>query len=156
MEIAGLVVAVLAALAAGASSLYALGANRRADTANERANDALDLQKRIDAREREFRDVTWSGAWVSDSSGTPVFRVSNRGLTTACSVTIVYSYNALRYVESVGDLEPSAYVDLAPETAAADEIVLELMLRVNAAFRVHWSSPLGQADSYESAGLQVF
>lgn len=59
MEIAGFVVAVLAALGAVIAAVYAGGANRRADEANKTAARALDLQARIDARDREFREVMW-------------------------------------------------------------------------------------------------
>lgn len=45
MEIAGFVVAVLAVLIAGASALYARGANNRATEANELAAEALAVQR---------------------------------------------------------------------------------------------------------------
>jgi len=66
MEIAGFVVAVLAAIAAGFAALYARGANRRADAANRTAEQALEVQ-------RAALPPVWS-AVESLGEGTMAFR----------------------------------------------------------------------------------
>jgi hypothetical protein len=80
MEIAGFVVAVLAALASGAAALYALGANRRADEANRTAAQALDVQ-------RAALPPVWS-AVEAIGEGTMAFRNQSSRTIEVLGITV--------------------------------------------------------------------
>lgn len=149
MEIAAFVVAVLAVLAAGASALYARGANTRADTANERAADALDLQKRIDDRQREFRLVRWSASWDPlAAADTPTVWLRNTGLTPAVDVTLLVKTFVDEKMFRFERVEPGEKVEAifgAPDAAhAAFHFVRDSVCRV------HWSSPRGEVHEIDA------
>lgn len=157
MEIAGLVVAVLAALGALVAAWYAGEANRRADEANRTAERALDLQSRIDAREREFREVEWECDYALDDADNVVFRVKNSGHTNACQVTVVFwaPGETHEIASGVGDVDAGAHIDVAVETEMRGRSAIEVLLLQDTPYRVHWSSPLGQAATFQYAGLQL-
>lgn len=152
MEIAGFVVAVLAVVASGASALYALGANRRADEANRTARAALDLQARIDEREREYRDVDWEAEWHPETGLT----ITNSGLTDANHVTAVLRGPLGTERHDLGDLRSG-------ESATIDSAVASAWMKENKRsmpssppFFVHWSSPLGVAEDRDVTSRSLF
>lgn len=158
MEIAGFVVAVVASLVAVASAWFALGANRRADTADTRATEAVDLQRRIDEREREFRSVSWHGAWEAptEPDAVPLFQLTNTGLTDASGVTLVLEMPRGAQAYNLGDLPHGDHRTAPLHTnmrGPAAPAVLELH---GLQYEVHWSGPLGQVDRYQHAGHQIF
>ncbi|MEV8360295.1 hypothetical protein [Microbacterium sp. NPDC076895] len=148
MELAGLIVAVLATAAAALSLLYARGANRRADVANARAEEALDLQRRIDEREREFRDVQWAISWSPWTKQTekPAVQLTNAGLTTATNVTLVLTLPTMQQVLNVGTVEPGETRTLDIEYPKVGPAHDHIELIRDPLWRVHWSSPLGHPD----------
>ncbi|WP_454117854.1 hypothetical protein [Microbacterium lacticum] len=156
MELAGLIVSALAVAAAAWSLFYAWGANRRADVANARAEEALDLQRRIDEREREFRDVHWGISWSPWTKPTekPAVQLTNAGLTTARNVTLVLTLPTMQQALNVGTVEPGEtrtldidYPKLGP---AHDHIEL---IR-DPLWRIHWSSPLGHPDETKASARE--
>lgn len=157
MEIIGLVIAGLAVLVAAVSARYAQLANRRAAEANKTAQQALDLQARIDAREREFHQVTWEGQYALAGDDEVVFELTNVGLSPAHDVTVVITPNGMERETLEFDL-------IAPGQSAQSRMrhgwegrtVLEMMLLQDDPFEVHWSSPLGKAQTYKYAGRQAF
>lgn len=158
MEIAALLVAVLAMGAAVASALYARGANARADVANERATEALDLQRRIDERAREFVDVDWKLEVDRDWSGGRFTGVAfrNIGLTPAHDVTFVidlpefatevFKSDAVNPGYAAGFISDATGWWMEKNRPSVPE---------HPPFRVHWSSPLGNVDDrgYEGKGI---
>lgn len=157
MEIAGFVVAVLAAVGAVVAALYAGGANRRADEANRTAAKALDLQSRIDAREREFREVMWTCDYELDADENIVFRVKNTGHTDARQATVVFwaPGGTHEIMRNIGDIPAGAFADASVETEMKGQTAVEVLLLQDTAYRVHWSSPLGHAETYKYPGLQL-
>lgn len=157
MEIAGFVVAVLAAVGALVAAWYAGGANRRADEANRTAERALDLQSRIDAREREFREVEWECDYALDEADNVVFRVKNSGHTDACQVTVVFwaPGGTHEVASGVGDVAAGTHTDVPVVTEMKGQAAVEVLLLQDTPYRVHWSSPLGQAETFQYAGLQL-
>jgi hypothetical protein len=134
-------IAGVAVVIAGASALFAW-------TANRRAADALELQRSIDAREREFRDVSWGLSWSpwTRADETPSLQLSNLGLTTAVDVTLVLLLPTMQQAIHVGTVEPgeTRTVEIAySKTGPAQEHV-ELIR--DPIYRLQWSSPLGQPD----------
>lgn len=157
MEIAGFVVALLAVVMAGASAVFARGANVRASEANRTAERALDLQARLDDREREFREVRWKGEYDLNEARQPLFRLTNVGMTHARSVTLVVAVPGKpNSAYALGDIDSGASADLLVGEDPMDRDAIELMLFTDDPWRVHWSSPLGHADTYRHVGRQVF
>lgn len=149
MEIAAFVVAVLAVFAAGASAFYARGANSRADTANARAAEALDLQRRIDERQREFELVRWSASWNPLApDNTPTVWLRNTGLTPAVDVTLLVKTFVDEKLFHFDRVDPGGKVEAvfgAPDAVnAAFHFVRESMCRV------HWSSPHGNVHDTDA------
>lgn len=156
MEIAGFVVAVFAAAGAVVAALYARGANHRADEANRTAKEALDLQSRIDARDREFREVRWDGGYDVDSERRPLFRLSNVGHTDAHSVSLLIAANGKpETLYPLGDIAAGNHADARLDERPMQAGILELMILTDDHWRVHWSSPLGQAADYHYPGRQI-
>ncbi len=158
MEIAGFVVAVLAVVAAGASALYARGANARADTANSRATEALDLQRVIDARDREFRDVRWELHVERNSQDARFTEASlvNVGLTEAQSITLVIESKTSSEAIAIAALEPGKVATVRSASAATWFEENERYVPLAPSFRVHWSSPLGQSSERYHDGKAFF
>lgn len=158
----GEVTAIVATIIAGGSVWIALvanghsaAANREAAVANSRASQALALQKEIDDRAREFRDVEWTGTWVPEADmNVPQFRLSNIGLTTAESVTLILTVPSNeRQHWSLGTIEPGDYRDIEFGAAVAAGAVAALMAHRLLPFAVHWSSPRGQAAQSSKPGV---
>lgn len=158
MDVAALVVAILAMAAAGASALIAKGANTRADTANARAREALDLQKRIDDREREFRDVRWRGSVERHhGDGPDEFRLANEGLTQAESVVLVIEYSDRpREDYHLGTVGAGEWKGVRSEGLAGWMSAVVVSMPVYPGFTVHWSSPLGQVQEEFHGERQIF
>jgi|SRR6478736_6629179 len=116
--------------------------------ANARAKDALDLQKRIDAREREFRDVTWSLSWSpwTGPSEKPALQLTNSGLTTATNVTLMITLPSSQQALRVGTIEPGETRTLEVEYDRPGPAHNHIELIRDPAYRLHWSSPLGHPD----------
>ena len=143
--------------------IVAMRANRRADRANtlvDEANStakaALDLQARIDEREREYRDVVLWGEWANRPGGDEleaVFVVRNDGLTTACSVTLALSHNGIRECHDLGDIyaQEEVRVTISSDTWIDENGRERIDQRVfdRTGYRLHWSSLLGQVSSVE-------
>lgn len=157
MEIAGFVVALLAAVGAVWAAVAANGANRRADEANRTAEKALDLQSRIDAREREFREVEWDASYDIGADEAIVFRVKNTGHTDACQVTVVFTApdGSTEIARSLGDIASGRHADVSVESEMTGQSAVEVLLLQHYPWRVHWSSPLGQVESFRHPGLQL-
>lgn len=157
MEIAGFVVAVFAAIAALLAAVYAGGANRRADEANRTAERALDLQARIDAREREFREVDWECGYAIDESESVVFRVKNTGHTDACQVTVIFSApgGSHEIAQALGDIAVGAEKVVSVDTEMSGQSAVEVLLLQDTQWRLHWSSPLGFAETFKSRRSQL-
>lgn len=133
--VAGAIVAVVAVFVAG-------NANRRATEANEIAERALDLEARVDERQREFRAVEWR-LRADQQDGRYFLRLWNIGYTEACNVTLVLFLDPDSEVHALGKVYPgergrieSPLISEWLTDAAAHEVV-------HPGFRVHWSSPLG-------------
>lgn len=152
MEIAGFVVAALALIASFASALYALGANRRADEANRTAKAALDLQSRIDEREREYRDVDWTADWDEQTG----FALANSGLTDATHVTLIMRgfHGAERH--DLGDIPAGGSVAVESVAAAAWIDENKQSMPLSPPYLVHWSSPLGVAEQREVPSRSLY
>lgn len=146
MEIAALVVAVLSVMAASASALYARGANTRADEANRRAAEALDLQRRIDERAREFVDIKWELLVDRDHKTGRLSAVSlqNVGLTPAVDVTVVIEVDGfVKELCEFEQIEPGAAGNFSSDAAALWMEKHKELLPLRPGFRVHWATPLG-------------
>lgn len=147
---------VVAAAGAVGAWVVAMRANRRADAANVTAERALDLQSRIDAREREYRAVRWKGEWDLDDAGRIVFRLTNTGHTPACSVTAVVTRDGDDVVRELGDVAAGAHGDVRISTQMTGQAAVEVLRRQDTPFEVHWSSPLGAPKTYRYPGLQLY
>lgn len=139
---------------AAASAVVAVGSLVAALVANLRAKDAVRLQQRIDEREREFRQVSWRSAWRGDIAPdeSVVFRLENTGLTDARGVTLVVNMQGGQQAFRLGDIAAGGAAEARPQTSLVGPVAAAaLALWGNGVgFGVHWSSPLGQVDSFES------
>lgn len=145
MEIFSAALAALSVCAAIWSVVVARAANARADVANERAKEALDLQHLQDDRAREFRDVVWEASSNRVSDVGEVFTLRNAGLTTARQVSLVVKLaggERLFEFERVGPGESKGVVT-GPEARRDEEA--DPLWTLTPAYRVHWSSPKGLA-----------
>ncbi|MFJ3473397.1 hypothetical protein ACIPJ1_10720 [Microbacterium maritypicum] len=148
MDVIGLVVAVLALLVGGASAVYARGANRWADDANRTAASALNLQGIIDAREREFRAVDWDADVVTVGSG-DAFALTNIGETEALAVTVVLKLSRERETYVLERIPAKSTVTLNSAKLTRWMVEARDHEVVHPGYRIHWSSPLGQASDEE-------
>ncbi len=130
------------------SNAIASAANQLADAANKRADEAHDLQRRIDEREREFRDVTWSIGWSpwEHPTGMPAVEVSNTGLTAARQVTLVVVLPRGQQAIEVGDVGPGETRTFAIQYGRRGPAHKHIELIRDVKYRLHWSSPLGHPD----------
>lgn len=153
--ISGLAAVASAGVAIGAL-VVAARANQRSDIANEqaaianrRAGEALDLQRRVDEREREFRRVAWTAGWIHDDSrDMSAFTIVNSGLTKACSVTLVLDGPSGLKAFAVGDIAPGQSRRVFPEESLKAAFVASTLELQSYPWEVHWSSPLGAPSSY--------
>ncbi|GAA3756160.1 hypothetical protein GCM10022240_06290 [Microbacterium kribbense] len=153
MDIAAFVIAVVAAAAAVALAFYAWGANTRADRANRMTAEALDLQKRIDARAAEFSDVRWEGSHHLENQDGWVFTLRHRGLTSAANVTLVVDTEPRSQIFELGTIEADEDRDVV--TGPYRELkVREYGTKVP--WRVFWTSPLGTASKQVVDGQRFY
>jgi hypothetical protein len=152
MEIAGFVVAVLAVLIAAASLVYAKGANDRADVANRTAREALDLQARVDAREREYRDVSWRSSFDHGRG----FTLTNDGLTDAHRVTLILYGDQDRELHRLGDIRAGQSATVQSRLASVWMREYERSMPLAPPFMTHWSSPLGVASQYSARAVTLY
>lgn len=156
MEIAAFVVSVLAALVAVWMAFLARAANQRADEANRQSEEALDHEKRLDDREREFRSVSWRGSLATPPDGPVTFELVNAGLTEARDVVLVVHESHLGEVARFdfericGGDRKSVDLNYRSDARARREIGWD------PAYTVHWASPLGHASRVESPEGSVF
>ncbi|AUG29425.1 MULTISPECIES: hypothetical protein [Microbacterium] len=138
--------------------LVAVGSLAAAWRADQRAGDAFRLQDRIDAREREFRAVSWHGKWADDVSAAdpPTFELTNTGLTAAQDVTLVIDFPRGPQAFRLGNIEAGASARAGLHSQLSGTIAAAVLDRRDTRFDVHWSSPLGQADSFHHPGLQLY
>lgn len=144
---------VLGAVGAVGAWIVAIRANGRAAEANRTSREALDLQSRIDQREREYRHVEWTAEY----NGGAGFTLTNSGLTDATQVTLV-----LRHLEEpderhdLGDIPAQGSVSVDSVAAAAWMSGAASTLPTSPPYFVHWSSPLGVADQREMPKQALF
>ena len=144
MEIAGFVVAVVAVLVAVGSVIYAARADRT-------AKDALNLQVAVDARQREFRSVVWEAESTADDEDPPnAFTLTNAGDTDAREVSVVLQLGwRERETHHLGDIPARETRTITSDAFAAWIVGARDHEYVHPAYRVHWSSPLGQVDDQD-------
>lgn len=146
--------AVVSAAVAVAALVLARNANRRSAeanaqsvVANEGAREALDLQRRIDERAREFIDVRWQLSVDREWSGGRFTGVTfrNVGLTPARNVTFIIEVEgwATADVFTAEAVEPGYAAGFISKAAAYWMEQNEDLIPLRPAFRVHWSSPFG-------------
>jgi hypothetical protein len=108
---------------------------------------SLGLQRQIDARQREFRDVRWEthmGVNHASPNGW-TFRVTNSGLTPAHNVTLVIELDPDE-LHQCGNLAPGEGRDVFPSGAQHWHEAHRTFMPVTPGHIVHWSSPAGEAD----------
>lgn len=86
-----------------------------------------------------------------------MFRVRDTGFTDACQATVVFRApnGKDEILRAVGDVPPGAFVDVNVETEMMGQSAVEVLLMQDTAYRLHWSSPLGKAETYQYAGPQM-
>ncbi|MGC0371220.1 hypothetical protein [Microbacterium sp. SLBN-111] len=159
--------AVVGTLIAAGALVTAGRANRRADIANaqsaeanDRAREALDLQRRIDERAREFTDVRWEIKVDSSWSGGRYTGVSfrNVGLTSARDATFVIEVEgwATPDVLTAEEVLPGYAAGFTSKAAAFWMDKNDDLVPLHPPFRVHWSSPLGNVVERHHDGATIF
>lgn len=126
-------------------------------------------QEHLDRRQREYRDVVWHGEWHADRPrpAEPVehsFVLTNLGTTDARDVVLTMGEPGRAQVDRFASVGPGESVHCRPLPVGPPQWVNGVLvgdwddpdLRNARPWRVHWSSPLGQADKLERPGLQVF
>lgn len=156
MEIAAFVVSVLAALVAVWMAFLARAANQRADEANRQAEAALDHEKRLDEREREFRSVSWRGHLATPPDGPVTFELINGGLTEARDVVLVVHESHLGEAARFDFERISGGERKSVELTYRSEAHTRRDIGWNPAYTVHWVSPLGHASRVENPESNVF
>ncbi|MBZ4485826.1 hypothetical protein LQ938_10410 [Microbacterium sp. cx-55] len=144
------------ALAAKANGI-AEAANRIAVAANLRADEAHDLQRLVDDREREFRDVSWRVSWSpwEHESGMPALQLTNTGLTPARQVTLVIILPRSQQAIDVGDVAPDQTRTLAIQYGRPGPAHQHIELIRDPVYRIHWSSPLGHPEEVRNSANQL-
>ena len=142
----------IGAIAGSVGALMAIGAfvvsilaNLRSTDANRIARNALEIESRVDERQREFRAVDWDAVVTADEESL-VFELRNVGDTPAVSVTIVLQLGKERDTHALGDISPKASVKVTSDNFAAWMTGALEHDFVHPGYRVHWSSPLGQVS----------
>ncbi|MGI6878821.1 hypothetical protein [Microbacterium sp. gxy059] len=131
---------------------YAAKANTIAERADAREADSLRLQKRIDARAAEFRDVRWKGIHERKEDGW-YFRLENVGLSSAENVTLVVDTEPKGIVMQLfGELHPGDKWE--PKTREAEDA--DDHPEYLDGWRVYWSSPLGHADKHVEPRFEYY
>lgn len=112
------------------------------------AKKGADLQQQIDARGREYQEVTW-GVGTDRPIGddrVEMLRLSNHGVTAAENVTVVIRYDHDSEKLELGAI-PSGKAKAVPSArlrAWMDE--KREYMPLAPAVTVHWTSPLGNAQ----------
>lgn len=148
----GAIGGVIGGIGAVGAWIVAIRANGRAAEANRTSREALDLQSRIDQREREYRNVEWTA--THDRSGG--FTLTNSGLTDATQVTLVMRNFAGSERHDLGDIPAQSSVSVQSAAAAAWMREAESSMPLSPPYFVHWSSPLGVADQREMPKQALF
>ncbi|WP_162893188.1 hypothetical protein [Microbacterium halotolerans] len=150
MEIAAFVVAVVAAGAATVMAFLAHGANKR-------AQEALDHERRLDERHREFRDVSWHGKLARGDGRQPEFRLKNTGLTEAQDVVLLIVLLRDGTVRADFPRVGAGEVVRVSLVGKGTELALEEQLHDGESpYRVHWASPKGHVDDRRFDGTSYF
>lgn len=155
------VVSVIALLVAAGQTSKANGiaddARREAERANVLAKAALDIQKRIDDRAAEYRDVRWEGSWETgpDIDHQMGFALKNVGTTRAARVTLIIEVRYSEEVFTFDSIEPGEGRIVVVKGQTVDEFRESQEMELRPPFRVHWTSPLGHAqeESFERSSL---
>jgi len=148
---------VVALLAAG----VAVWAVIVAHSANGRAREANDLQRRIDERAREYCDVEWDAPLaVPDSSDSPpALRLKNIGSTDAKDVLLILAIAGRRRTLRAGDIDAGQFGDVlipdVPEDIAG-ALGAAVFNQFEFGYTLHWSSPLGAPATHVVPGRQIF
>lgn len=147
----GIVIAAWSLVYSRAAARRATAANELAVEANRVAGEALAHEARVDARQREYRFVAWELSYEYDSTAPAVFVLRNIGDTDAETVTVVLRFDPERELHKPGGIAAGASARI-PATGAAQQWMRDgAEFDVLApGFKVHWSSPLGQVDEFES------
>jgi hypothetical protein len=138
--VAGAIVAVGAMLVAGR-------ANTRSSEANRIAQTALEMESRVDERQREFRAVEWdAGVTDGESELFSSFELNNVGDSVAKSVTVVLHLNPDRETHELGDIPAKGAKKITSQGLTRWMREAREHDVVHPGFRVHWSSPLGEVS----------
>lgn len=141
----GAVAGAVGALIAIGALIVAMVANSRSTKANRIAQNALEIDSRVDERQREFRAVDWDAAVMADE--TPLeFELTNVGDTPAVSVTIVLHLGKERETHALGDIPAKTGAKVTSDRFIAWMTEAFDHEFVHPGYRVHWSSPLGQVS----------
>lgn len=147
---------VVTPLLAIASIVIAAVSATNAHKSRKRADEALDHQKRLDEREREFRDVQWRPSFFTGPDAPVSFVLRNDGLTDACGVTVVVhdAPPGVTTVRRCDRLAPGESVSVELDYTAAQRD--KLRIGTTPHHVVHWSSPLGHPEQIDVPLLQLF
>jgi hypothetical protein len=112
--------------------------------AAKRATVSLRLQRSIDARSREFREVSWDASILRQQRLPDkwVFELRHTGLTVAKDVTLVVDLDELVKFD-LGDVAPGESRIVEPPSASVWYQRNQQSAPLHPGFRVHWSSPEG-------------
>lgn len=143
------VMQVVTPLLAIASIVIAAVSATNAHKSRKRADEALDHQRRLDERDREFRDVVWRGALLSPPDASAGFELTNGGMTEAQSVVLVVHASKFGEAErfDFGYIRGGERVEVQMPYG---EIHGRREFGWNPGFTVHWVSPLGYAARFEA------
>lgn len=85
----------------------------------------------------------------------PTFALTNTGLTEAQSVTLVIPLSAGAQAFDLGTIPAGETGRAQLVTTMRGPSAAAVLSLQGLRFDVHWSSPLGQADSYHHTGIQL-
>jgi len=143
----GALTGIVGVLVAIGALRVAARANFRSKEANRIAQTALDIESRVDDRQREFRAVEWdAGVAAEDSGQTFRFELRNAGDTDAIGATVVLQLTPDRETHQLGNIPAKNVAVITSDSL--DNWMREAVVHevVHPAYRVHWSSPLGQVS----------
>ena len=122
-----------------------------------RAREALRLQRQIDARAREFREVSWEATFdrVDPGAADWAFMVTNTGLTRAEGVTLVIEVDPAEK-HDLGAVDPGQSQSVRVGGGNAWHTSNRSHMPVRPEFRIYWSSPKGHPDDARHPVVQLF
>lgn len=122
-----------------------------------RAREALRLQRQIDARAREFREVSWEGTFDRIAPGADEWQinVTNTGLTRAEGVTLVVEFDQAEKYD-LGAVDPGQTRSVQVGGGDAWYSAGRSRMPVRPGFRIYWSSPEGHPDRAHHPVIQLF